>query len=91
MNIESWCQVEGRSNAEWTRATRRHYDHALESTVFAQERPGPEGRVDWSMAKRPAQQKLAKKKHFLQKCKWQCAFVQIHSNMLPFSVQMRQR
>ena len=70
MDIESWCQVEGSSNHQWTRATRRHYSHALKSTVFQQERPDmSEGRVDWSMANKPAEQKLAKKKHFPQKCK----------------------
>ena len=69
MNVESWCQVEGSSNQQWTRSTRKHYEHALKSTVFQQQVSQEEGRVDWSMAEKPGQEKLAKKKHFSQKCK----------------------
>ena len=70
MNIESWCQVEGSSNQQWTRTTRKHYDHALKSTVFQGEegcRAG--GRLDWATSSKPDQDKLAKKKYFPQKCK----------------------
>ena len=70
MNVESWCQVEGSSNQKWTRSTRRHYEKALQSSVLQQEEPAKdEGRVDWSMAEKPQQEKLAKKKHFQQKRK----------------------
>lgn len=68
MNIESWCQVEGNSNQKWTRSTRKHYDQALCSTVLQEEVVHEESRVDWSMANKPDQNKLAKKKHFQQKC-----------------------
>ena len=69
MNIESWCQVEGSSNQQWTRATRRHSDGAFKSSVFDQERAGSsEGRLDWSTAKTPSQSKHAEKKHFQQSC-----------------------
>ena len=68
MNIESWCQVEGNSNQKWMRSTRRHYDQALRSTVFQDGVAKEGGRVDWSMAEKPDQEKLAKKKHFQQKC-----------------------
>ena len=69
MNIESWCQVEGSSNQKWTRATRRHYEQSLQSSVFQEEVGSGEGRVDWSTAEKPQQEKLARKKHFQQKCK----------------------
>lgn len=70
MNVESWCQVEGNCNQQWTRATRRHDPNAFTSTAFDQEEGEvSKGRVDWSMANKPAQQKLAKRKHFPQKCK----------------------
>ena len=69
MNIESWCQVEGNSNQKWTRSTRKHYDHALHSTVFQEEVAREDSRVDWSTANKPEQDKLARKKHFQQKCK----------------------
>lgn len=68
MNIESWCQVEGNSNQQWTRSTRKHYDQALCSTVLQEEVVHEESRVDWSTANKPDQNKLAKKKHFQQKC-----------------------
>ena len=68
MNIESWCQVEGNSNQKWTRSTRKHYEQALRSTVFQEGVAREEGRVDWSATNKPDQDKLAKKKHFQQKC-----------------------
>ena len=75
MNVESWCQVEGNSNQKWTRATRRHDPNGFTSTAFEQEQGDvSKGRVDWSMANKPAQQKLAKKKHFPQKCKSTSSF-----------------
>ena len=61
--------MEGSSNQKWTRSTRKHYDAALRSTVFEGEVAGEESRVDWSTANKPEQTKLAKKKHFQQKCK----------------------
>jgi len=67
MNIESWCQVEGNSNQQWTRATRRHNPEAFTSTAFEQEQAS-KGRVVWAMANKPAQQSLARKKSFPQKC-----------------------
>lgn len=69
MNTESWCQVEGSSNQQWTRATRRHDPQAFHSKVFGRDGPdSSEGRVDWEMGKRPARQKLAQRKHFPEKC-----------------------
>ena len=69
MNTESWCQVEGSSNQQWTRSTRRHNPQAFQSKVFGRDGPdSSEGRVDWDMGNRPARQKLAQRKHFPEKC-----------------------
>ena len=91
MNTESWCQVEGNSNQKWTRSTRRHYEKALQSSVFRQlEEPATDkGRVDWSMAEKPQPEKLAKKKHFQQKCKHLKSLIeQVHTSLITDS-QMR--
>ena len=69
MNVESWCQVEGSSNQKWTRSTRRHYEQALRSSVLQEEAAPEEGRVDWATGEKPQPEKLARKKHFQQKCK----------------------
>ena len=82
MNIESWCQVEGNSNQKWTRSTRKHYEHALRSTVFQEEKEKSrdDSRVDWSTANKPDQNKLAKKKHFQQKCKLPKKYTHTHTH-----------
>ena len=68
MNIESWCQVEGSSNQQWTRATRRHYEHALKSSVFEENTARPsEGRMAWAKETKPDKlelHELAKRRHF---------------------------
>ena len=74
MNIESWCQVEGSSNQQWTRATRRHYEHALKSSVFKENMAKTsEGRMAWAKETKPDKlelHELAKRRHFQQKCKY---------------------
>ena len=67
MNIESWCTVERNRNQEWTRTERKHADSAFQSSVFDQTEI-EEGRVDWSMSFKPDRSKLAKRRHFQQKC-----------------------
>ena len=73
MNTESWCQVEGSCNQQWTRATRRHYEHALKSSVFEENTAKTsEGRMAWAKETRPDKlelNELAKRRHFKQKCK----------------------
>ena len=71
MNIESWCTVERNSNAEWTRVERKHHNNAFNSTVFdsSEAERYAMGRVEWSMAEKPDNTKLRKKRHFQQKCK----------------------
>ena len=73
MNTESWCQVEGSSNQQWTRATRRHYEHALKSSVFEENTAKTsEGRMAWAKETKPDKlelHELAKRRHFKQKCK----------------------
>jgi len=78
MNIESWCQVEGNSNQQWTRATRRHNPEAFTSTAFEQEQAS-KGRVVWAMANKPAPQSLARKKSFHQKCECISGLKRLHS------------
>ena len=80
MNIESWCQVEANANQQWTRATRKHYDHALKSTVFEEKDTKSEGRMGWAKESKPDKpelHELAKRRHFGQKCKQK----QIHFNI----------
>ena len=69
MDVESWCAVECTANQNYTRATRKHYNQAFKSSVFSKELPNTEGRVDWSMADKPDNSKLSKRKHFPQKSK----------------------
>ena len=72
MNTESWCQVEGSSNQQWTRATRKHYEHALKSSVFEEKSNKLEGRMGWAKESKPGKpelHELAKRRHFEQKCK----------------------
>jgi hypothetical protein len=72
MNTESWCQVEGSSNQQWTRATRRHYEDALKSSVFEKTAKTSEGRMGWAKETKPDKlelHELAKRRHFQQKCK----------------------
>ena len=67
MNVESWCAVELTSDQKWMRKTMRHYPDAFKSTVFSQdpvqqtEEPKEKIKLDLD--------KLAKRKHFPQKCK----------------------
>lgn len=73
MNVESWCQVEGRSNQKWTRTERKHNDYILKSSVFNVEsdQDNSEGRTEWCTASKPKEtelNRLAKRKHFTQKC-----------------------
>lgn len=65
MNVESWCLVEGDSKASWARANRKHFPHALESTVFDVKLPD---RFDNRKEQIPLEE-LAKRKHFKEKCK----------------------
>lgn len=74
MNIESWCQVERNSNEEWTRVKRKHADNAFKSSVFDGRSANTlsEGRMEWCSSSKPKEtelDKLAKKRHFQQKCK----------------------
>lgn len=72
MNVESWCQVERNSNEEWTRAKRKNVENAFESSVFDEGKVGmPSERTEWCTSSKPKEtelSKLAKKKHFQQKC-----------------------
>jgi len=66
MNVESWCAVEQSSNQSWTRKTMRHYPDAFKSTVFSQDATQP---VEEEKEKVKLDlDKLAKRKHFPQKC-----------------------
>ncbi len=68
MNTESWCQVESSSKEKWTRTERRHDENAFKSTVFdARSESKPEGRST-SKPKETELDKLARRKHFKQKC-----------------------
>jgi len=67
MNIESWCTVELSSNQSWTRKNMRHYPDAFKSTVFSPDATQP---VEEEKEKVKLDlDKLAKRKHFPQKCK----------------------
>ena len=69
MDTESWCAVERTSDQSYSRATRRHYEHALESTVFNKDVGSFEERTDLSASTKPDNSNLPKRKSFPQKSK----------------------
>ena len=66
MNVESWCAVELTSDQDWMRKAMRHYPDTFKSTVFsqdpAQQTEEPKEKIKLDL------DKLAKRKHFPQKC-----------------------
>ena len=68
MNVESWCTVELTSDQNWMRKTMRHYPDAFKSTVFNPDTTGQQTEEPKEKIKLDLD-KLAKRKHFPQKCK----------------------
>lgn len=64
MNVESWCLSEASSKQYWDRAQRKHNPDFNKSSVTKEE---PPSRVDFKVS--PELEKLAKRKHFKEKCK----------------------
>lgn len=75
--------MEGNSNEKWTRAERKHEASAFKSSVFeVSQGTSSEGcdRMEWCTSSKPKQlelDKLAKKRHFKQKCETRIAHVNI--------------
>ncbi len=64
MDVETWCLSEASSKQYWQRAQRKHYpDFNKSSTSIEETQP----RVEFKYL--PELEKLAKRKHFKQKCK----------------------
>lgn len=76
MNVESWCTVELTSDQNWLRKTMRHYPDAFKSTVFSQDAAGPQTEEPKEKVK-PDLDKLAKRKHFPQKCEPHTSFTTV--------------
>jgi len=65
MNVESWCLSDASSKQYWERAQRKHYSDFNRSSVTKNEQ---RSRVEFKFF--PELEKLAKRKHFKEKCKY---------------------
>ena len=82
---ETWCTVDGRKEADWCRANRKHFKEHLHSTVFDPPKIGDIVRCTWQVNRPTHLQRRHYRTHrksvtILVACTIQCCYVSLNTD-----------